>query len=202
MMREAEARFQAELEDRRVKRGLIEEFQQQRRLQALAAQAAIEQQRSDQARKQALELELAVERTEYRRRIEEGKLVRLEQRQQAAREQEALRLKRLQRLVDTVKFEAAADSDRLLQPTAAWASRMVQTRQARQDTLIQRGLIKRFVLNGYSSETIAGDPRVAVEIALRNAGVLGSSHAQTALKAIAPPQQPRRDQTSCLFADN
>ena len=46
---------------------------------------------------------------------------------------------------------------------------------------------------------MAGDTRLKVERALRDAGIHNTDYARKVMASIKPPQEPRKDQHSILF---
>ncbi|NXK39533.1 CC148 protein, partial [Piprites chloris] len=134
------------------------------------------------------------ERVEFRRALlEERLLERKEQVLLRAREEEE-REKRLEMLRQQVAVVAKLDPARAVADTVASRARMGIG--ANQEFELQQPL---FRLHTYSEEQIISDPRLRVELALREAGLHKTLYAREILPKIPPPKLPRRDMESTAF---
>ncbi|NWR35928.1 CC148 protein, partial [Tachuris rubrigastra] len=134
------------------------------------------------------------ERVEFRRALLEKRLLeRKEQILLQAREEEE-REKRLERLRQQVAVVAKLDPARAVADTVASRARMGVG--ANQEFELQQPL---FRLHTYSEEQVISDPRLRVELALREAGLHKTLYAREILPKIPPPKLPRRDTESTAF---
>ncbi|NXC32615.1 CC148 protein, partial [Campylorhamphus procurvoides] len=134
------------------------------------------------------------ERVEFRRALLQK---RLQQRRelvllQAREEQE--REKRLEMLRQQVAVVAELDPARAVADTVASRARMGIG--ANPECELQQPL---FRLHTYTEEQIISDPRLRVELALREAGLHKTLYAREILPKIPPPKLPRRDMESTAF---
>ncbi|NWS15908.1 CC148 protein, partial [Pachyramphus minor] len=134
------------------------------------------------------------ERVEFRRALLEKRL--LERREQVllqAREEEE-REKRLEVLRQQVAVVAQLDPARAVADTVASRARMGIG--ANQEFELQQPL---FRLHTYSEEQVIADPRLRVELALREAGLHKTLYAREILPKIPPLKLPRKDMESTAF---
>ncbi|NXR22767.1 CC148 protein, partial [Cinclus mexicanus] len=135
------------------------------------------------------------ERVQFRRallekRLQERKeLALLRARQQQDKE------KRLEALRQQVAVVAKLDPARAVADTVVSKARMgVGSKQEFFD--LQQPL---FRLHTYSEEQVISDPRLRVELALREAGLHKTLYAREVLSKLPPPKLPRRDMESTAF---
>ncbi|XP_051666130.1 coiled-coil domain-containing protein 148 isoform X2 [Manacus candei] len=134
------------------------------------------------------------ERVQFRRGLLEKRLLeRKEQVLLQAREEEE-REKRLEMLRQQVAVVAKSDPARAVADTVASRARMGIG--ANQEFELQQPL---FRLHTYSEEQVISDPRLRVELALREAGLHKTLYAREILPKIPPPKLPRRDMESTAF---
>ncbi|NWQ65901.1 CC148 protein, partial [Neopipo cinnamomea] len=134
------------------------------------------------------------ERVEFRRALLEKRLLeRKEQVLLQAREQEE-REKRLEMLRQQAAVVAKLDPARAVADTVASRARMGIG--ANPELELQQPL---FRLHTYSEEQVISDPRLRVELALREAGLHKTLYAREILPKIPPPKLPRRDMESTAF---
>ncbi|XP_027512150.1 coiled-coil domain-containing protein 148 isoform X1 [Corapipo altera] len=134
------------------------------------------------------------ERVQFRRVLLEKRLLeRKEQVLLQAREEEE-REKRLEMLRQQVAVVAKSDPARAVADTVASRARMGIG--ANQEFELQQPL---FRLHTYSEEQVISDPRLRVELALREAGLHKTLYAREILPKIPPPKLPRRDMESTAF---
>ncbi|NXR80981.1 CC148 protein, partial [Pycnonotus jocosus] len=134
------------------------------------------------------------ERVRFRRalldkRLQERKeLALLQARQEHDREQ------RLEALRQQVAIVAKFDPARAVADTVASKARMgIGTKE---EFELQQPL---FRLHTYSEEQVISDPRLRVELALREAGLHKTLYAREVLSKLPPPKLPRRDMESTAF---
>ncbi|XP_071418853.1 coiled-coil domain-containing protein 148 [Pithys albifrons albifrons] len=134
------------------------------------------------------------ERVEFRRALLEKRL--LERKElallQAREEQE--RERRLEMLRQQVAVVAQSDPARAVADTVASRARMGIGGSTESE--LQQPL---FRLHTYTEEQIISDPRLRVELALREAGLHKTLYAREILPKIPPPKLPRRDMESTAF---
>ncbi|XP_017679250.1 PREDICTED: coiled-coil domain-containing protein 148 [Lepidothrix coronata] len=134
------------------------------------------------------------ERVQFRRVLLEKRLLeRKEQVLLQAREEEE-REKRLEMLRQQVAVVAKSDPARAVADTVASRARMGIG--ANEEFELQQPL---FRLHTYSEEQVISDPRLRVELALREAGLHKTLYAREILPKIPPPKLPRRDMESTAF---
>ncbi|KAK2516298.1 Ccdc148 [Columba livia] len=134
------------------------------------------------------------ERVGYRRALLEKRL--LQKRELALRgaraEEESARGRQAHR--QQVAIVAKLDPARAVADTVASRARMGIG--AEEEFCLQKPLFK---LHTYSEQQIVSDPRLRVELALREAGLHGAPYAREILPKIPPPKLPRRDMESTAF---
>ncbi|NXO92914.1 CC148 protein, partial [Certhia brachydactyla] len=134
------------------------------------------------------------ERVQFRRallqkRLQERKeLALLQARQQEEKE------KRLEALRQQVAIVAKLDPARAVADTVASKARMGIG--AKEECELQQPL---FRLHTYTEEQVISDPRLRVELALREAGLHQTLYAREVLSKLPPPKLPRRDMESTAF---
>ncbi|NWV08527.1 CC148 protein, partial [Ptilonorhynchus violaceus] len=134
------------------------------------------------------------ERVQFRRALLQKRL--LEKKElallQARREEE--KEKRLGALRQQVAVVAKPDPARAVADTVASKARMGVG--ASEEFELQQPL---FRLHTYSEEQVISDPRLRVELALREAGLHKTLYAREVLSKLPPPRLPRRDMESTAF---
>ncbi|XP_065416667.1 coiled-coil domain-containing protein 148 isoform X5 [Chrysemys picta bellii] len=135
------------------------------------------------------------ERVKFRQELLEKRLMeRKELSLQEAHEKEE-RERRLEALRQQVAIVAEIDPARMVADTVASKAKMgIGTEE--EECVLQRPL---FTLHTYSEQQIISDPRVRVELALREAGLHKTLYAKEILPKIPPPKLPRRDMESTVF---
>ncbi|NWS81414.1 CC148 protein, partial [Toxostoma redivivum] len=134
------------------------------------------------------------ERVRFRRALLEKRLqdrkalALLRARQQQERE------RRLEALRQQVAVVAELDAARAVADTAASRARVGIGSQ--EEPGLQQPL---FRLHTYSAEQVIADPRLRVELALREAGLHKTLYAREVLSKLPPPKLPRRDMESTAF---
>ncbi|XP_072274293.1 coiled-coil domain-containing protein 148 isoform X2 [Pyxicephalus adspersus] len=134
------------------------------------------------------------ERVVYRQHLLEKRL--LERKEMALQDEqvEMERQKRLEALRKQVAVIAEFDPVRMMGDTKAWKARMgIGTEE---EVVLQKPL---FELHTYNEQQIVSDPRIRVEMALRDAGLHQTSYAKEILPKILPPKPPRKDMESTVF---
>ncbi|XP_038607498.1 coiled-coil domain-containing protein 148 isoform X1 [Tachyglossus aculeatus] len=152
-------------------------------------------QRLEQLRK--LMAEQAVrdhERVKFRQELLEKRL--MEKREAALQEahEEEEREERLKALRQQVAIVAEFDPVRMMADTIASKARMGIG--IKEEFILQRPL---FTLNTFNEKQIISDPRIRIELALREAGLHKTVYAREILPKINPPRLPRRDLESTVF---
>ncbi|NXJ06237.1 CC148 protein, partial [Odontophorus gujanensis] len=134
------------------------------------------------------------ERVKFRKALLEKRF--LEKKEQALREACAAEAKEkcLQALRQKVSIVAKPDPARAVADTAASKARVGAGTTA--EFVLQKPL---FQLHTYSEEQIISDPRLRVELALRDAGLHKTLYAKEILPKIPPLKLPRRDMESTAF---
>ncbi|NXP54951.1 CC148 protein, partial [Heliornis fulica] len=134
------------------------------------------------------------ERVKFRRALLEKRwLQKKEQARREAREQEE-RARCLEALRQQVAVVAKLDPARVVADTVASKARMgIGTRQ---EFELQKPLFK---LQTYSEQQIMSDPRLRVELALREAGLHNTPYAKQIIPKLPPLKLPRRDLVSTAF---
>uniref|UniRef100_A0A674KCW7 Coiled-coil domain containing 148 n=1 Tax=Terrapene triunguis TaxID=2587831 RepID=A0A674KCW7_9SAUR len=135
------------------------------------------------------------ERVKFRQELLEKRLMeRKELSLQEAHEKEE-RERRLEALRQQVAIVAEIDPARMVADTVASKAKMgIGTEE--EECVLQRPL---FTLHTYSEQQIISDPRVRVELALREAGLHKTLYAKEILPKIPPLKLPRRDMESTVF---
>ncbi|NXC99588.1 CC148 protein, partial [Certhia familiaris] len=134
------------------------------------------------------------ERVQFRRALlqkklqERKELALLQARQQEEKE------KRLEALRQQVAIVAKLDPARAVADTVASKARMGIG--AKEECELQQPL---FRLHTYTEEQVISDPRLRVELALREAGLHQTLYAREVLSKLPPPKLPRRDMESTAF---
>ncbi|XP_069472495.1 coiled-coil domain-containing protein 148 [Ambystoma mexicanum] len=163
-------------------------------------QAREAQERKDLKRLEELKILMAEqavqdrERVTYRQEMLKKRL--LEKREMALQEahEEEQRQRRLDALRQQVAVVAEFDPVRMMGDTAASKARLGIG--AEEEFLLQKPLFK---LHTYSEQQIISDPRIRIEMALREAGLHNTLYAKEVLPKIAPPKLPRKDMESSVF---
>ncbi|NXI64862.1 CC148 protein, partial [Anseranas semipalmata] len=134
------------------------------------------------------------ERVKFRQALLDKRfLEKKEQALQEAREEEE-KEKCLEALRQKVSIVAKLDPARVVADTVASKARMgIGTKE---EFVLQKPLFK---LHTYSEEQIISDPRLRVELALREAGLHKTLYAKEILPKIPPVKLPRRDMESTAF---
>ncbi|XP_039349440.1 coiled-coil domain-containing protein 148 isoform X3 [Mauremys reevesii] len=135
------------------------------------------------------------ERVKFRQELLEKRLMeRKELSLQEAHEKEE-RERRLEALRQQVAIVAEIDPARMMADTVASKAKMgIGTEE--EEGVLQRPL---FTLHTYNEQQIISDPRVRVELALREAGLHKTLYAKEILPKIPPLKLPRRDMESTVF---
>ncbi|NWI37735.1 CC148 protein, partial [Picathartes gymnocephalus] len=134
------------------------------------------------------------ERVQFRRALLEQRL--LEKRQLALQRERRQRRQqqRLEALRQQVAVVAKLDPARAVADTVASKARMGIGTQ--EELELQQPL---FRLHTYTEEQVISDPRLRVELALREAGLHKTLYAREVLSKLPPPKLPRRDMASTAF---
>ncbi|XP_007888092.1 coiled-coil domain-containing protein 148 isoform X1 [Callorhinchus milii] len=125
------------------------------------------------------------------KRIEEKKAMAL----QKMKEEEE-RQKRLDVFWQKMGVVAECDPVRMMSDTEASKARLRYG--AEEEFFLQKPL---FSLATYTDKQFIADPRIRIELALREAGLHNTFYAREVLSKIPPPRPPRRDLESTLFKD-
>ncbi|XP_050825202.1 coiled-coil domain-containing protein 148 isoform X3 [Gopherus flavomarginatus] len=135
------------------------------------------------------------ERVKFRQQLLENRLMeRKELSLQEAHEKEE-RERRLEALRQQVAVVAEIDPARMMADTVASKGKMgIGTEE--EECVLQRPL---FTLNTYNEQQIISDPRIRVELALREAGLHKTPYAKEILPKIPPLKLPRKDMESTVF---
>ncbi|XP_006872107.1 PREDICTED: coiled-coil domain-containing protein 148 [Chrysochloris asiatica] len=133
-------------------------------------------------------------RVKYRQELLEKHL--LEKKEMALQEvqEEEEKEKRLETLRKQVAIVAQFDPVRMMSDTMAWKARMGFGTE--EEFVLQKPL---FTLNTYNEQQIISDPRLRLELALREAGLLKTFYAKEIFPKITPQKPPRKDMESTLF---
>ncbi|NWT06702.1 CC148 protein, partial [Mionectes macconnelli] len=134
------------------------------------------------------------ERVEFRRALLAKRLLERKEQVLLQAREEKEREKRLEMLRQQVAVVAKLDPARAVADTVASRARMGIG--ANQEFELQQPL---FRLHTYSEEQVISDPRLRVELALREAGLHKTLYAREILPKIPPPKLPRRDMESTAF---
>ncbi|XP_069841203.1 coiled-coil domain-containing protein 148 isoform X2 [Dendropsophus ebraccatus] len=163
-------------------------------------QAWEEQERRDLQRLEQLKKIMAQQAEKDRERVvyrQEMLEKRLSERKEMAIHEEQVELerqRRLEALRQQVAVIAEFDPVRMMSDTKAWKARLgIGTEE---EIVLQKPL---FDLHTYTEQQIICDPRVRVEMALREAGLHTTSYAKEILTKILPPKPPRKDMESTVF---
>ncbi|XP_073503238.1 coiled-coil domain-containing protein 148 isoform X3 [Phyllobates terribilis] len=136
------------------------------------------------------------ERVVYRQQLLEK---RLTERKEVALHEELVELerqRRLEALRQQVAVIAEFDPFRMMSDTQAWKARLGIGIE--EEIVLQKPLFDLFTYNE-QQVCIICDPRVRVEMALREAGLHNTNYAKEILPKILPPKPPRRDTESTVF---
>ncbi|XP_075896459.1 coiled-coil domain-containing protein 148-like isoform X1 [Nelusetta ayraudi] len=107
---------------------------------------------------------------------------------QREREEREYQLEALRKQVEVV---AEPDPERMMSHTESWKSQLLNV----QEFGLQKPL---FSINTYTDRQILSDPRVRIELALREAGVHHSRYAKEVMSTIKPLKPPRPENKSTL----
>ncbi|XP_066409608.1 coiled-coil domain-containing protein 148 isoform X1 [Molothrus aeneus] len=134
------------------------------------------------------------ERVQFRRALLEKRLLQKKELALLQARQQQQKEKRLEALRQQVAIVAKLDPARAVADTVASKARMGIG--AKEEFELQQPL---FRLHTYSEEQVISDPRLRVELALREAGLLKTLYAREVLSKLPPPKLPRRDMESTAF---
>ncbi|NWX54180.1 CC148 protein, partial [Promerops cafer] len=134
------------------------------------------------------------ERVRFRRASLDERLRRRKELALLRARREEQKEKRLEALRQQVAVVAKLDPARAVADTVASKARMgIGTKD---EFELQQPL---FRLHTYSEEQVISDPRLRVELALREAGLHKTLYAREVLSKLPPPKLPRRDMESTAF---
>ncbi|XP_078537833.1 coiled-coil domain-containing protein 148 [Lissotriton helveticus] len=167
-----------------LKKQRAREAQERKDLQRLDELKTLMEQQAIQDRERVIFRQECLEK-----RLQEKKEMAL----QEAHEEEQ-RQRRLDALRQQVAVVAEFDPVRMMGDTESSKARLGIG--AEEEFLLQKPLFK---LHTYSEQQIISDPRIRIEMALREAGLHNTSYAKEILPKIAPPKLPRRDMESTVF---
>ncbi|XP_072468155.1 coiled-coil domain-containing protein 148 [Notamacropus eugenii] len=154
------------------------DLQRLEQVRKIMAEQAIKDQERVKFRQELLE----------KRWMEKKEMVIKETKEQEERE------KRLEALRKQVSIVAQVDHVRMMADTLASKARMgIGTEE---EFVLQKPLFK---LNTYTEPQIISDPRLRIELALREAGLHKTLYAKEILPKISPYKLPRRDMESTVF---
>ncbi|XP_054371449.1 coiled-coil domain-containing protein 148 isoform X2 [Molothrus ater] len=134
------------------------------------------------------------ERVQFRRALLEKRLLQKKELALLQARQQQQKEKRLEALRQQVAIVAKLDPARAVADTVASKARMGIG--AKEEFELQQPL---FRLHTYSEEQVISDPRLRVELALREAGLHKTLYAREVLSKLPPPKLPRRDMESTAF---
>ncbi|XP_078003148.1 coiled-coil domain-containing protein 148 [Phascolarctos cinereus] len=152
-------------------------------------------QRLEQVRKIMAEQSIKdQERVKFRQELLEKRW--MEKKEMAIKEtkEKEEREKRLEALRKQVSTVAQVDHARMMADTLASKARMAIGTE--EEFVLQKPLFK---LNTYTEPQIISDPRLRIELALREAGLHRTLYAKEILPKINPYKLPRRDMASTVF---
>uniref|UniRef100_A0A8C8R893 Coiled-coil domain containing 148 n=1 Tax=Pelusios castaneus TaxID=367368 RepID=A0A8C8R893_9SAUR len=134
------------------------------------------------------------ERVKFRQELLEKHLMEKKELALQKAHEEEERKRRLEALRQQVAIVAEIDPARMMADTVASKAKMgIGTEE---EFVLQRSL---FALHTYSEQQIISDPRVRVELALREAGLHKAPYVKEILPKIPPLKLPRRDMESTAF---
>ncbi|KAM9305823.1 coiled-coil domain-containing protein 148 [Gastrophryne carolinensis] len=177
----------------------VDEKDKIQKYKAEKRQAWEEQQRRDLERLEQLRRIMAQqaekdrERVIYRQQQLEKRLLERKEMVLHEEEVEIERQRRLNALRQQVAVIAEFDPVRMMGDTKAWKAKLGI---GIEEVVLQKPL---FELHTYTEQQIVSDPRVRVEMALREAGLHRTVYAKEILPQILPPRPPRRDMESTVF---
>ncbi|NXO68882.1 CC148 protein, partial [Phainopepla nitens] len=152
-----------------------------------------EQEERDLQRLEELRKLMAEQAAKDRERVQLRR-ARLQRRLQERRERLQEKEQRLEALRLQVAIVAKSDPARAVADTVASRARMgIGTKE---ELELQQPL---FRLHTYTAEQVISDPRLRVELALREAGLHKTLYAREVLSKLPPPKLPRRDMESTAF---
>ncbi|NXH61453.1 CC148 protein, partial [Rhabdornis inornatus] len=134
------------------------------------------------------------ERVRFRRALLEKRLQDKEELALLRARQQQHKQQRLEALRQQVAVVAKLDPARAVADTVASKARMGIG--SKEELELQQPL---FRLHTYSEEQVISDPRLRVELALREAGLHKTLYAREVLSKLPPPKLPRRDMESTAF---
>ncbi|NWT82064.1 CC148 protein, partial [Lanius ludovicianus] len=135
------------------------------------------------------------ERVQFRRALLEERLLEKKELALLQARQEEEKEKRLEALRQQVAVVAKLDPARAVADTVASKARMgIGTNK---EFELQQPL---FRLHTYNEEQVFSDPRLRVELGLREAGLHKTLYAREVLSKLPPPKLPRRDMESKAFS--
>ncbi|CAH2305574.1 Hypothetical predicted protein [Pelobates cultripes] len=134
------------------------------------------------------------ERVVFRQQVLEQRLSERKEMARLEEQEEEERQRRLDVLRQQVAVIAEFDPVRMMSDTKAFKARMgIGTEE---EVVLQKPL---FTIHTYNSQQIISDPRVRIEMALREAGLHNTLYAKEILPKISPPKPPRKDMKSTVF---
>ena len=175
------------------KKDRVLSFQRERRIRDDQKRAEIQIQLDRAKREVANQIERDKEKIDKRRkcfedRIEGRKLKEFENTEFNLRKQELQQLI-TQRISDGVP----CDPQRVYTHTEAYNAKLSSSKHS-QDLLTPL-----FHVDTFTSDVVAADPRIRLEMALRNAGLHNTLYAREAMKRVSPMKQPKPELQSSIF---
>ncbi|NWW39123.1 CC148 protein, partial [Panurus biarmicus] len=156
-----------------------------------------EQQKRDLQHLEELRKLMAEQAAKDRERVQLRAALR-EQRLRRAGERALLRARRREERLEALRLQVAvvakSDPARAVADTVASKARMGVG--SKEEFELQQPL---FRLHTFSEEQVISDPRLRVELALREAGLHKTLYAREVLSKLPPPKLPRRDMESTAF---
>ncbi|KAG8432352.1 hypothetical protein GDO86_016843, partial [Hymenochirus boettgeri] len=152
-------------------------------------------QRLEQLKKlMAQQAEKDKERVVYRQQLLEKRILERREMCLLEEQEEEDRQRRLEALRQQVAVIAEFDPVRMMSDTKASKARTgIETEE---EFFLQKPL---FDLHTYSERQIISDPRVRIEMALREAGLHNTTYAAQIMPKISPLKPPRKDMESTVF---
>ncbi|XP_045431401.1 coiled-coil domain-containing protein 148 [Pipistrellus kuhlii] len=134
------------------------------------------------------------ERVNYRQQLLEKRLMEKKEMALQEAQEEEERERRLEALRKQVAIVAQFDPVRMMSDTMASKAKMGIGIE--EEFFLQKPL---FTLNTYNEQQIISDPRLRIELALREAGLHKTFYAKEILPKISPQKPPRKDMESTVF---
>ena len=198
---EMEAQHLAELEakerDAKMKKEKVQMYQKECKLREEQEQIEAEKDFKKAKKELALQIKNEKEKIQKRYHILDEK-ADTRKMQEFEKTEIKLRKQEIQNLItQKISDKVSNDPERVHQKTQSYTAKFDASKH---DQDLQTPLFK---VETFASDTVTSDPRIRLEIALREAGLHNTQYARTALQMVSPMKQPRHAELqSNVFPSN